>query len=163
LNAPARSHCSRSTQNAVPRRGVTNAAPRRVAIVGVKVVHSAIFLVNVASILHVFRAGVWGRPSRWTGPALTAALGECLVFVANRGRCPLTDIVERLGADSGRVSDIFLPRWFADRIPQIFGPLLAVGIFGLAVRRFNRPTVDRSCSRSVDQPQRGQIGGHGSL
>jgi hypothetical protein len=46
--------------------------------------------------------------------------------------------VESLGAESGCVSDIFLPRWFADRIPQIFGPLLAVGLFGLVVRRVQR-------------------------
>jgi hypothetical protein len=52
--------------------------------------------------------------------------------------CPLTGLVESLGAESGRVSDIFLPRWFADRIPQIFGPLLAVGLFGLVVRRVQR-------------------------
>ena len=41
--------------------------------------------------------------------------------MANRGHCPLTRLVEDLGADSGRVSDIFLPRWFADRIPQRLG------------------------------------------
>jgi hypothetical protein len=115
-----------------------NAALRRAAIVGVKLIHSAIFLVNVASILHIFWAGVWARSSRWTGLALVAALTECVVFVANRGHCPHTGLVESLGAESGRVSDIFLPRWFADRIPQIFGPLLAVGLIGLVVRRVQR-------------------------
>jgi hypothetical protein len=115
-----------------------NVAPRRAAIVGVKLIHSAIFLVNVASILHIFWAGVWARSSRWTGLALVAALTECVVFVANRGHCPLTGLVASLGAESGRVSDIFLPRWFADRIPQIFGPLLAVGLIGLVVRRVQR-------------------------
>jgi hypothetical protein len=113
-------------------------ALRRTSIVGVKLIHSAIFLVNVASILHIFWAGVRGRPSRWTGPALAAALTECAVFVANRGRCPLTGLVESLGAENGRVSDIFLPRWFADRIPQLFGPSLAVGLLGLAVQRRRR-------------------------
>jgi hypothetical protein len=115
-----------------------NAAVRRAAIVAVKLIHSAIFLVNVASILHIFWAGVWGRSSRWTRLALAAALTECVVFVANRGRCPLTGLVENLGAESGRVSDIFLPGWFADRIPQIFGPLLTIGLVGLAVRRVRR-------------------------
>jgi len=93
------------------------------AIVVLKLVHSAIFLVNSASVLHIFWVGVSDRRSRWTGLALTAALTESLVFVANRGRCPLTAMVEQLGAESGRVSDIFLPRWFADRIPVIFGPV----------------------------------------
>lgn len=87
------------------------------AITIIKVIHSAIFLANSISIVHIFWAGVRNRPSRWTGLALAAALGESAVFVVNRGRCPLTTLVEYLGAESGRVSDIFLPRWFADRIP----------------------------------------------
>ena len=67
--------------------------------------------------------------------ALIAALGESIVFAANRGRCPLTQLVEAMGAEYGRVSDIFLPRWFADRIPQIFGPPLVIGLFALAYHR----------------------------
>jgi hypothetical protein len=105
------------------------------AIVAIKLVHSAIFLVNSAAILHVFVAGVRDRPSRWTGAALAVAFTEVAVFLANRGRCPLTDLVERLGAANGRVSDIFLPRWFADRIPQLCGPLLLVGALALLWRR----------------------------
>jgi hypothetical protein len=104
---------------------------RRIALVGLKLVHSVIFLVNSAAILHIFWAGVRGRPSRWTRFALVAALTESAVFLANRGRCPLTGLAEQLGARSGRVSDIFLPRWFADRIPQLCTPPLAVGLVGL--------------------------------
>jgi len=108
---------------------------RDVAIVAIKAVHSAIFLVNATSVLHIFWVGTLNRRSRWTRIALVAALGESLVFVANRGRCPLTRLVEAMGAESGRVSDIFLPRWFADRIPQVFGPPLVIGLLGLAYHR----------------------------
>jgi hypothetical protein len=115
--------------------GSLRAPGRRGAIVGVKAVHSAIFLVNSAAVLHIFVAGVWNRPSRWTNVALVVAFAEVAVFVTNRGRCPLTDLVERLGAESGRVSDIFLPQWFADRIPQLCGPTLLVGVLALLWRR----------------------------
>jgi hypothetical protein len=108
---------------------------REVAIGAIKVVHSGIFLLNAASVLHIFWVGVLNRRSRWTRPALVAALGESVVFVANRGRCPLTQLVEAMGADSGRVSDIFLPPWLADRIPQIFGPPLVIGLLALARNR----------------------------
>jgi hypothetical protein len=110
-----------------PARGTR----RRGAIVSLRLAHSAIFLVNSASILHIFWAGVRGRPSRWTGPALAAALTESAVLVANRGRCPLRGLAEGLGAESGRVSDLFLARWFADRLPQLCGPLLLIGLLGL--------------------------------
>ena len=127
-------------------RKVANAlAPpgRGRAIVAIKLVHSAIFLLNSAAILHVFVAGVRDRPSRWTGAALAVAFTEVAVFVANRGRCPFTDLVERLGAENGRVSDIFLPRWFADRIPQLCGPLLLVGVLALLWRRCPAPGESR--------------------
>jgi hypothetical protein len=119
---------------------------RRWAIVGVKLVHSAIFLVNSAAILHLFEAGLRDHPSRWTRPALAVALTESAVFVANRGRCPLTGLAEGLGAASGRVSDIFLPGWFADRIPRICTPPLLVGVLALAFnswRRAGRPNLLR--------------------
>jgi hypothetical protein len=138
---------------------------RRTAIAGIKLVHSAIFLVNAASVLHVFWVGVLGRPTRWTGFALAAALGETTVFLANRGRCPLTGLVETLGAESGRVSDIFLPRWFADRIPLVFGPPLAVGLVALAWRR--SAGARRADRRSGSRPpgaapgRAGATSGHG--
>ncbi len=104
---------------------------RSLAIFGLKLVHSLIFLTVSTSILHVFYAGVRNRPSRLTRWALGFALGECAVFVVNRGTCPITDVTRWLGAENARVSDIFLPRWFADRIPQIYTPPLLVGVLAL--------------------------------
>ena len=111
---------------------------RSIAIVAIKLAHSAIFLVNSAAILHIFVAGIRDRPSRWTGPALAAAFAESAVFVANRGRCPLTDLAEGLGAESGRVSDVFLPRWFADRLPQLCTPPLLIGVLALVFNAWRR-------------------------
>jgi hypothetical protein len=107
------------------------------AIVAITAVHSLIFLVNSTSVILVFWAGLSSRWSRWTSPALAAALIESAVFVANNGRCPLTGLAEDLGAESGRVSDMFLPRWLADRIPLIFGPPLAIGLVLLTWRRWS--------------------------
>jgi hypothetical protein len=53
---------------------------------------------------------------------------EMAIFAGNRFRCPLTGLAEGLGAESGRVTDIFLPLWVADRIPQLFTPPFAVGL-----------------------------------
>jgi hypothetical protein len=101
---------------------------RRRLVVAIKILHSVIFLVNSSSVLLIFWQGISGHGSRFSNVALAAALSESAVFVVNKGRCPLTDLVEQLGAEDGRVSDIFLPKWFADRIPCIFGPLLVIGL-----------------------------------
>ncbi|MGE3856567.1 MAG: hypothetical protein AB7G21_06395 [Dehalococcoidia bacterium] len=110
----------------------------RLAIFVVKSVHSAIFLSVAVSIVQVCYAGVTGRPSRWTKVALVTAVGECVIFVGWGFRCPLRLVAEDLGAESGQVTDIFLPRWFADRIPWFFTPPLLVGLAGLAWRRWGR-------------------------
>lgn len=106
----------------------------RRAIVAIKVVHSIIFLINSVAVVQVFLRGVFGLRLPGTKLALIAALGEVVIFLTNRGRCPLTILVEDLGASDGRVSDIFLPRVLADHIPHVCGPMLAAGLIGLIGR-----------------------------
>jgi hypothetical protein len=141
-----------------PDQRARAASPRALwrssAIVGIRVVHSVIFLVNSAAILHIFVTGLRDRPSRWTGPALAAALTESTVFVANHGRCPLTDLAESLGAENGRVSDIFLPRWFADRIPQFCTPPLLIGVLALAFNAWRRDARGAGGTRCTNKAVR---------
>jgi hypothetical protein len=120
-----------SVQPPVEPRASRAASRRSAAVFAIKLVHSLIFLSIAASILQVFYAGITNRSSRWTTFSLTLAVGECLVFAGNRFRCPLTGLAESLGAESGQVTDIFLPRWLADRIPWIFTPPLIAGILAL--------------------------------
>jgi hypothetical protein len=134
----------RAVRNDPPPAALPRAPWRHVAIVAIKLVHSLIFLLNSAAIMHIFVAGLRNRPSGWTRAALAVALTEVAVFVANRRRCPLTDLVEHLGAENGRVSDIFLPRWLADRIPQLCGPPLLIGVLALAWRRWVATRIARS-------------------
>lgn len=65
--------------------------------------------------------------------ALAVAVGECAVYAGNGFRCPLTDVAEALGSEHGAVTDIYLPRWLAANIANIYTPLLAVGV-GLHAR-----------------------------
>jgi hypothetical protein len=101
---------------------------RQLAIVAVKLVHSAIFLAVAASVLFVFYAGVTNRRSWLSRVAVAIALGESFIFTVNRFQCPLRGLTEDLGAPSGQITDIFLPRWFADRIPYFFTPPLVIGV-----------------------------------
>jgi hypothetical protein len=107
----------------------------------IKAVHSLIFLGMAASILYTFYSGLTGRISRLTGMSIVSVIGEGLVLLLNHMRCPLTDLVENLGTEHGSVSDIFLPEWFAERIPVLFTPPFAVGVAAIAVRRVRRQPV----------------------
>ena len=97
-----------------------------VAIAAVKTVHSAIFLVELASIGWLIVSGLLGRRDRTVAVAMGAVAVEAAVFLANEGVCPLTPVAERLGASRGGVSDIFLPDAVARTIPIWSSALLVV-------------------------------------
>lgn len=116
------------------------------SITVIKAVHSLIFLNMAASILYTLYSGLTNRVTRLTGFSIAAVIGEGIVLLSNEGRCPLTDMVEGLGADHGSVSDIFLPKPVADRIPVLFTPPFAVGLAAIGARRIRRqPVVGALC------------------
>ena len=99
----------------------------RPTILQVKVVHTLIFVLLSGCVLYVVISGAVNRVTVWTWVAAGAILLEGVVLLASGGRCPLTHVAERLGATDGRVSDIFLPRWCADRIFPICTALFLLG------------------------------------
>ncbi|HCG29768.1 MAG TPA: hypothetical protein DEU95_08530 [Chloroflexi bacterium] len=107
-------------------------------ITAVKLAHTLIFLILSSLIVWFAWSGLRGRWSRRMGLALASVGVEAVVITTNGGRCPLTGIVEDLGAERGTVSDIFLPRWAARRIPHISSSLVLLGLLGLAAHRLAR-------------------------
>lgn len=114
-----------------------NAVATRVALAAVKSIHTAAFLGVASAIAVTVIDGVMGRPRRRTAMAAAIALTECGVYAANGFVCPLTPVAERLGAERGSVSDIFLPDWFARHLAWIATPILVAGLVldVMAVRR----------------------------
>lgn len=113
-------------------------ARRRLARTAVKGLHTGIFVLFSAGVLETLRAGLMRRPSRATNLAIGATLAEGVVLATNGNRCPLTNLAEELGADHGEVSDIFLPRRFADHIPSICTTMFGLGL-GLLLEAKSRP------------------------
>jgi hypothetical protein len=93
------------------------AARRVIALRLVRVTHSAVFVVELCSILWLVTTGLTGRRDRTVGVAAALVAGEAAVFVVGGGVCPLTPLAESLGARRGSVSDIFLPDPIARTIP----------------------------------------------
>lgn len=79
--------------------------------------------------VYVLYAGVRGRTDRRVGLAAGVVTAETLVFAANGFHCPLTSVAKDLGDQTGSVTDIYLPQWFARNLPGIHVPLiLAAGL-----------------------------------
>jgi hypothetical protein len=104
---------------------MTTPTPRQ--LVAVQAVHSAIFWIELGSIVWLVVSGAVGRRDRSVGIAAALVAAESVVFVANDRVCPLTPLAERFGAASGSVSDIWLPDAVARTIPYWTIPLIILG------------------------------------
>ena len=92
---------------------------RKSALFLVKAFHSFAFLTIQSAIVYLVFKGQRGQPDRKAALAATIATAETLIYVGNGFRCPLTGLAERLGAEHGAVTDIFLPRWLAANVANI--------------------------------------------
>ncbi len=106
----------------------------RAALVAIKLVHTLAWLSIESCMVYVLYTGLNGRSDRRTAIAAGVVAGESLIFVGNRCRCPLTQLAERLGAERGSVTDIYLPQWFARNLPGIHVPLITLAAY-LHMRR----------------------------
>lgn len=86
----------------------------------IKLVHSLLLFLIVVATLYFFVSVLLDRitPLTWWG--LGVVVVEFFILVFNNWRCPLTTWAEELGAESGAVAPIFLPRWLSDRLFGIF-------------------------------------------
>ena len=108
-----------------------------------KMLRSIVFIRSVHTVIFVFMSGalavllyevIAGKITMMTWIAVALFLIEGIVLIANGWKCPLTSYAESLGSPHGQVTDIFLPKWFADRVFQIYGTLLAVALLLLVIR-----------------------------
>ena len=100
----------------------------------IKLVHTVIFCVLSLCVLYALFSGLADRVTPWTWVAILLLLVESIVLVVFRWTCPLTLLAERQGAVRGEVADIFLPKWFADRIFPICGTLFGIAVVLVAWR-----------------------------
>jgi hypothetical protein len=105
------------------------ARPRPAAIAAVKTIHTLAWLSIEACVIYALYAGFAGRTDKRAAAAGAVVAGEVLLFAGNGFRCPLTELAGRLGAQSGSVTDIFLPKWFAHHLPTIHAPLLVLTVY----------------------------------
>ena len=108
----------------------------KLTILHIKVVHTVIFWILSTCVLYALFSGVADSITTWTWVAVGLVLVESVVLAASGWTCPLTILTERLGAERGSVTDIFLPRWFADRIFPICGTTYAVALVLILLRVF---------------------------
>jgi hypothetical protein len=99
----------------------------------IKVAHTLVWVFFATCIFAIF-------PAAWLGEFRKAVLliavvaVEVVIILANRWRCPLTDVAARYTDDRRENFDIYLPRWLARHNKTIFGIIYAAGVILTYVR-----------------------------
>ncbi|MBP1137436.1 hypothetical protein JOE31_003668 [Arthrobacter sp. PvP023] len=100
----------------------------RMALRAVKSFHTLAWFLIEACMIYLLYAGLRGRSDRRAGVAAAVVAGETLIFAAYGFHCPLTAVAKKLGDETGSVTDIYLPKWFARNLPAIHVPLILLAV-----------------------------------
>jgi hypothetical protein len=103
-------------------------------LAAVRTVHTAIYLVMASATFFVIYAAVAGARGEWLWVSLGLLTVECVVFVGNGLKCPLSAVAVRYGAGDGLMFDTFLPERITRHTFLIFAPLILIGVVLLGVR-----------------------------
>jgi hypothetical protein len=97
------------------------------ALRAVKVLHTVVWAFFAGCVVAIPVVAWRGTPTRALA-LIAIVLGEVLVLLANRWRCPLTDVASRYTTDRTDNFDIYLPLWLARYNKVIFGWLFVAGL-----------------------------------
>jgi hypothetical protein len=88
----------------------------------IKLSHTVIWAFLAGCIMAIPVASM-GRRFDWVLALTVVVLLECVILMANRGRCPLTGLAARFTGDRADNFDIYLPIWLARHNKTFFGAL----------------------------------------
>ena len=93
----------------------------------VKIVHTLVWAV-FASCVVAIPVAAWRGELAWAFALVALVLVEVGVLLANRWRCPLTDVAARYTDERADNFDIYLPLWLARYNKAVFGTLYVAGL-----------------------------------
>jgi hypothetical protein len=112
----------------------------------IKLSHSLILIYMTVCIGCLWYSAVRKTMGIWLWVALASLAIECLVFIGNGLRCPLSDWAVALGDPTGDdlLSEWLFPEWLIQYFSPICGVLLVGGLIALGYRFMTSPsTIER--------------------
>jgi hypothetical protein len=97
-----------------------------------------IFWWQVVCLVYILYAGIAATFNIILLLAIISIAFNGVLLILNKGRCPFTTLAEKQGAQSGAVTDLFLPKFIARNIFRVSFPFFILELILLAVRFFTR-------------------------
>ena len=105
-------------------------------VFAIKFIHSILFWLMVFCLFYILYGAIT-RTYDWT---LLTAIGviiiDGLAIVLNHGRCPLTTLAEKHGAENGAVTHLFMPQWMARYVFKFSAVLFTAEVAWIGIGYF---------------------------
>jgi hypothetical protein len=99
----------------------------------VKIVHTLVWALFAGCVVAI-PVAAWRGELAWAIALIAIVFVEVGVLLANRWRCPLTDVAARYTDERADNFDIYLPLWLARYNKVVFGTLYVAGMLFTVVR-----------------------------
>jgi hypothetical protein len=102
----------------------------------IKSIHLSLFIFMAICLFYILYS-CFIRTYDWTLlTAMVVILINGLAIVLNHGRCPLTTLAEKYGAENGAVTHLIVPMFCARYVFKFFTVLFAVEVIWLSIGHF---------------------------
>ena len=97
-------------------------------VFAIKSIHLALFIIMSISLFYILYCGISRTYDCTLLTAICILLINGLAIVLNRGRCPLTTLAEKYGAENGAITHLILPKWAARYVFKFFTVVAAIEV-----------------------------------
>ena len=102
----------------------------------IKSIHLALFILMIIALFYTLYCAIAGIYNWTLFTAMGIVLIDGLSIVFNRGRCPLTTLAEKHGAENGAVTHLIMPKWAARYVFKVFIVIFVLEVILLGLGYF---------------------------
>lgn len=100
----------------------------------IKFIHTIIWAIMAASTFIAFYSAFIGRFDGWFFIPAALLFIEAIIIIANKWKCPITELAEKYTEERHANFDIYLPERFARHNVRIFTWIIALEIAIVAIK-----------------------------
>lgn len=106
-------------------------------LLAVKLIHSIIWLILATTTFYILYSGLFNRITVYTWIAIATIVGEGIILLIFKWKCPLTVVARRYSDSQKDNFDIFLPEWLARQNKTIFTIIFLTGVLLVVYRKLH--------------------------